>query len=329
MTPDAPRYLFIETTTQCNLMCRQCHMWMSSEPDDALSTAEKLGLVRQLNDWSKEPTVVLTGGETMAKLDQFFAITEACRELGFSSAANTNGTHISNGVVSRLLETGPTYLVVSLDSHDEEIHDWLRRRKGTFKSVVSALRALVREREAMLSQTDVKLFVNAILFDRNIHEVVDLVSFVTSLGVDGIMFQVLSRTFLNQGNGDTFFDGHFPGDVGLFDDTIDQLVALKSDGAPILTDDRDLQWMKLYVRNPDFISDTVCGSAERNMMVDQRGDAQLCFGMRELTGGLALGNVRQTTLRDLWASDVAENARRTMASCRRNCGMLNCHRREQ
>ncbi len=87
--------------------------------------------------------------------------------------------------------------------------------------------------------------------------------------------------------------------------------------------------MKLYVRDPDFLGEQVCGSAERNMMLDQHGNVQLCFFMRDLLGGRVLGNVRHSGLRELWESNLAAEARGVMARCRRSCGMLNCHRKQE
>ena len=140
------------------------------------------------------------------------------------------------------------------------------------------------------------------------------------------MFQALSRTFLHRGERDVFFEEHFPR-VDEFERAVDTLLALQADGASVVTSANDLGWMKLYARNPDFIGEQVCGSAERNMMVDQRGDVQLCFSMRGLTEGRALGNVRSASLRELWEGETAARAREIMESCRQNCGMLNCHRR--
>ena len=42
--------------------------------------------------------------------------------------------------------------------------------------------------------------------------------------------------------------------------------------------------------------------------------------------GQALGNVKNISLKEVWSSNKAEKAREIMSSCRKNCGMLNCHR---
>ena len=326
-TGSPPTFLFIETTTECNLKCRQCHMWLTQEPTGSLTTSEKVSLVDELAGWSPGATVVLTGGETMMKMEEFFALSMASRNGGLSTAANTNATYIEDDLVDRLLTEGPNYLVISLDSHRPEVHDWIRGRKGTHAHVVDAIKSLLERRAQAFPTSDVKVMTNTILFDENIEDIANMVNYLVDLGVDGVMFQALSRTFLNRAKSDVFFDRHFPGDVGPFDDAIDTLQALKREGAPIVTSANDLGWMKLYVRNPDFIGEQVCGSGERNMMVDQMGDVQLCFSMRGLMDGQALGNVRNFSLRELWDGSMATTARGIMSGCRQNCGMLNCHRK--
>jgi MoaA/NifB/PqqE/SkfB family radical SAM enzyme len=329
MLPAPPRTLFIEVTTECNLRCQQCHMWRSQEPPTALSTEEKTALLHPFATWSPGATVVLTGGEPLHKRDELFALTRACRQRGLLAAANTNATLVDEETVDRLLTEGPRFLIVSLDSHRPALHDWIRGVTGTHDRAVSMIRRLLTRRRDTYPDSDLRLLTNTIIFDRNVGELEAYVEFARELGVDGVTFQMLSRTFMRASRGDPFFDRHFPRDVARVDTAIERLLELKSGGAPIGTTENDLRWMKLYARDPDFIGEQVCGSAERNMMVDQHGNVQLCFFMRELLGGRVIGNVRQSSLRELWESEFADQARGVMAGCRRNCGMLNCHRKQE
>jgi MoaA/NifB/PqqE/SkfB family radical SAM enzyme len=329
MSSAPPRTLFIEVTTECNLRCRQCHMWRSQEPPTALSTEEKTGLLHQFATWSPGASVVLTGGEPLLKRDEFFALTRTCRQRALPAAVNTNATLVDEATVDRLLIEGPRYLLVSLDSHRPELHDWIRGVPGTYDRTVSTLRRLLTRRREVFPASELRLLTNTIIFEENVDELDAYVEFARALGVDGMTFQMLSRTFMKASRRDTFFERHFPQESARVDAAIDRLLELKSSGAPIATAENDLRWMKLYVRDPDFIGEQVCGSAERNMMVDQHGNVQLCFFMREVLGGRVIGNVRQSSPRELWESDLAAQAREVMAGCRRNCGMLNCHRRQE
>jgi MoaA/NifB/PqqE/SkfB family radical SAM enzyme len=324
----APHYLFVETTTVCNLRCRQCHMWMSEEPSQTLGTDEKLALVDEFGGWASHGVVVLTGGEPFLKTDEVMALSRRARAHGLSVAVNTNGTKIPPALYDELLRDGPKYLVISLDAPDAETHDWIRGRVGTHELVVETIRGLVEARRTRHPSSDVNILINGILCQATLAKALDLVELARALGVDGMMFQALARTFMNQGRGDPFFDRQRPRDMAQVDAVIDDLIALRRRDHFLNTEVRDLEWMKLYFRDPDFIAEPVCGSAQRNMMVNMFGEVQLCFAMKELLGGRHLGTVRSTSLRVMWQGADASEAREIMADCRKNCGMLHCHRRE-
>lgn len=324
----APHYLFVEITTACNLRCKQCHMWTSREPAGTLSTAEKLALVDEFAAWARTGVVVMTGGETFMKADEVLALSRRARRHGLTAAVNTNGTYLRELDFDVLLDDGPRYLVVSLDAPDAALHDWIRGQAGTFDHVVGVIRDLVEHRRARGRPSDVKILVNAILCKATLPLALAHVEFVRGLGADGVMFQALGRTFMNQGHGDPFFDRQRPDDLTLVADVLARLVALRERDPFLNTEVRDLRWMESYFRDPDFTAEPVCGSADRNVMVNMFGEVQLCFGMKGLTGGRALGDVRGSTLRALWTGDAAARARGVMDACRKNCGMLHCHRRE-
>lgn len=324
-----PKYLFIETTTECNLRCKQCHMWMSKESENSLTTDEKLKLVREFHSLNPSGVIVLTGGETMLKTNEFFSLTKLCRELNLTSAANTNSTLINESNYEEVLNEGPKYLVISLDSHIESIHDYIRGVKGSYSHTTKVLRDLAELKRNKFSNIDTRVITNTILFDNNISLWCDYIKFAKhDLKIDGVMFQILSRTFWNRANGDPFFEKHFFQSKQAAKNDIDRVIAEFENDEFVLTKRNDLDWMKLYVENPDFIGEQVCGSHERNIMIDQNGDVQLCFSMRGLMNGNALGNVRSKTLTELWTSTLADEARGIMSNCRQNCGMLNCHRKQ-
>lgn len=327
LTP--PKYLFIETTTECNLRCKQCHMWMSEEPKGSLSTAEKLALIHQFQKLSPNGVVVFTGGETMMKTDEFFSLTRLCRKLDLTSAANTNATLINESNYAQVLTEGPKYLVISLDSHIDSIHDHIRGEKGCYDHTVKVLRELCELKRNRFPGIDTRVVTNTILFDKNISLWPDYIRFAKKeLRIDGVMFQALSRTFWNRSKGDKFFDKYFFRDKQGAQQVIDEIINEFGNDEFVLINRNDLEWMKLYVENPDFIGEQVCGSHERNIMVDQNGDVQLCFSMRGLMDGKPLGNVRSSSLGTLWVSGIAQQARDKMNTCRQNCGMLNCHRKQ-
>ena len=321
----SPRTLFIEITTECNLRCRQCHMWISREEPTTLSTAEKLGLVTQYAQMAPGGGVVLTGGEPFTKLEEVIALSSACRDLGLLSVVNTNGTVIPPSAIPRLLAEGPKHLVISLDSQHASLHDYVRNTIGAFETTMSLIQSLIRYRSN--AATDVKIFLSSILFDQNISDSPSYIEFAKDLGVDGVTFQMLEGTFQLRGKVDKFFERHWFTDSVLAKSAIDKLAALYEDDPFLLLSSDDLRSMKSYIDHPHTLPNPVCGAHERNLVVDMRGNVQLCAYMKTLSGGQPIGNVRKASLSEMWNSEFAANIRPLMATCKRSCGMLNCNRK--
>lgn len=327
MIAPQPSTLFIQLTTECNYRCRYCHMWTLKDASGELTTQEKIDLITEFQTLNPVGQVVLTGGETMMKTSEFFSLTRQCRRLGLRSAANTNGSYIDPAGYSDLLRDGPDYLVISLDSHIAALHDYNRGVSGSLAATISTIKGLLEARLEMSPPSPVEIITNSVLSGDTIEELFHLLAFVTELGVDGATLQVLSPTFHLKGGRDVFYDRHF------FNDPV-RAVAILGDlrkrlgEFPVLrASDTDLHWMQRYIARPEILEEPVCNSHERNIMVDHRGDVQLCFDMRQIFNGEALGNVRSSSISALWAGDRAVAARGIMQACRRSCGMLNCHRR--
>jgi MoaA/NifB/PqqE/SkfB family radical SAM enzyme len=321
-----PSTLFIEITRECNSRCRYCHMWTLKDGPESLSTEEKAAAIRDFAKMNPHGQVVFTGGEVMMK-DEFWHLIGEARKSGLLSATNTNGSYVGPENHERLLADGPDHLVFSLDSHIAEVHDYHRGLAGAFTHTVETLRELVRLRGSSGSRAKTQLFTNSVLTDRNIEHLLTYAAFATDLGLDGCTFQVLSPTFHRKGRGDVFYRKHFfpdrPAAIAVLQVLRDRLAEF-----PVIkTTDNDLRWMQSYIFDPAALTEPICNSHERNMMVDYQGEVLLCFDMRQIFDGRSVGNIRTSGLGDLWGGEVAHTARGIMESCRKPCGMLNCHRR--
>lgn len=323
-----PKTLFIEIGTECNSRCKYCHMWMTKERGDRLTTKEKIKIIRGFKKNNPNGKVVLTGGETMLKYDEFFILSKECLELDLFCATNTNASLINDQNLEKVLKEGPTCLVVSLDSHIEKLHDYSRGIDGGFKHIVDVLGKLVKIKKRKKYKTEI--ITNSVIYDMNIDKIIDYIEFVENLGIDGCVFQMLSRTFFSKGGRDNFFEKHFFKDKKSALTWIQKAIDVLEKHKIVRTTKQDFEWMKLYISNPDFIGEQVCGSHEKNVMVDSYGEIQLCFNMTSINSGKSLGNIRyfDYNISTVWNSDCANNARLIMKSCRLNCGMLNCHRKK-
>ncbi len=263
----------------------------------------------------------------MSKMDEFFALTKLCRKLNLDSSANTNSTYITDNLIEKTLIEGPTNLLISLDSHLSKVHDYIRGKEGTFDHVVSTIQSLVKLKKKS-AHIKTRIVTSTIIFNDNIGLWRDYILFAKNLGVDGMLFQIIDKTFWNQAPNDLFFEKNFFKDKERAKNKIDQIIEEFGNDPAIYTKPQDLRWMKLYIDNPNYISEQVCDSHKRNMMIDMNGNVSLCFYMHYLTSGKHIGNIREHRIKDLWRSQYAGQTRNVMKTCRLHCGMQNCHRKE-
>lgn len=323
----SPKTIFIEVSTECNFKCKYCHMWMTKENEMSLTTDEKLNLIQEFQTLNPTGEVVLTGGETMMKYEEFFKLCKRCLELNLVCSANTNASFINNKNIEKVLSEGPKYLVISLDSSIEKIHDYSRGVKGSYNHILSEVENLVRLKKEIGSSTEI--ITNSVLFEDNIYLIVDFIFFIERMNIDGAIFQMLSRTFYKKTERDIFFEKHFFKNKSKAKNQIQTVIDLLDKHPIVRTKKQDFEWMKLYIDNPDFIGEQVCDSHEKNIMINSSGEIQLCFNMKKINSGNSLGNIRDfnNSLNEIWSSQEANSIRKIMESCRFNCGMLNCHRK--
>lgn len=330
----APSKLVLRITSECNLHCRFCHIWMNSDDRDRLlPTEDMLEAVRQFSEISPEGTVVLAGGELLLRKDLFYEISSLCRTLNVRSYAVTNGSLVSEDECLQLLRKGPKILVFSLDSHDPEIHDWARGTKGSFEAIRRTVEGIVDIRRRNTEFDDIEIYFNSILFDRNIHMAEEFLQFARDIGADGVKFQCLQPTLSNQSSsgGDSFFDKYFFQDKSAALAVLDELIGkykLGSNDRFLLNSRIDLEWMKSYVRIEGRESEEpVCDSFNDIVYMDQYGDYALCPSMEELDNVGFIGNFKDVDLKSFWQGQEAGRAREVMGLCTKSCGMMDCYRK--
>ena len=139
---------------------------------------------------------------------------------------------------------------------------------------------------------------------------------------------MLKETFRNQQvNKDPFFEKYFFKDLKKTEQQIDKIIATYKDDKFMGTNTFDLELMKKEIYRPKELEHGTCNSANKNIFIDANGSVQLCLHMHEIMPRDTIGNYRNLKLDDVWYSKNAQHARDIMFDCKKNCGMINCHRK--
>ncbi len=323
-----PEFLYLTITRECNLRCRQCYFWTYKDPEDKLNINEFKNIIDQFCEINPSPVVVINGGEPTIHRDEFFEISQYLRSKTITSTCVTNGYAFDDYMVENMIDVGPRYITVSLDSHIREIHNFLRGTSDAFDSTVDTIKRLIKMRNSKKDFIS-EITVSTIIFDENVEYLPDYIEFVRGLGVNAVLFQILSPTFANVSKTDKFFSEHFfkNNAIKAIETIFNVYEKYKND--PFVQLSRsDVEWYKMYIENPDFVASPVCDSHNRNIFLELCGDIVLCAHMRNFNNGRSIGNIREKRLKDIINSESAQKMREIMSRCRKNCALLACHRKK-
>lgn len=316
-----PTSIYLAITDECIMRCQMCDMWKLHDGDGALTTEQKINIIVQVFNWLGPFRLSFTGGEPLKKLDELCRLARYCADRGIITSTNTAGLLLREKTLDKIVDSGLSLLLISLDSLREDIHDVVRGRPGTCKTIMRAIEYLAKRRGKMRVAT------RAVISRHNIGEIVSMVKWAKDVGLDGIGFHPLEAKALF-GNIDEFKFGWqkehpmWPEDHNEVTSVLEQIIELKKAGYPVDTPTYDLESYKAHYRDPSINGNKqCCYVGVKNFIIDIYGNVKLCFSMN------SIGNVLTSPVHEIWRSREARRLRQKISLCKASCGILACNRR--
>ena len=146
--------------------------------------------------------VVLTGGECTARED-IFEIVRFTKDLGYwIIQIQTNGRMFSSiDFCKKMLSAGMNEFSPALHGHNYELHDFLTRRKGSFRQTVLGIYNIKN-----LTQGKIRILTNTVVTKYNYKFLPQIASLLIKLGVDQYQFAFVHA----MGNAYKFFEDVVP-----------------------------------------------------------------------------------------------------------------------
>jgi radical SAM protein with 4Fe4S-binding SPASM domain len=295
-------------TERCNLACRHCYQsGVTGAEMDLRSIGETAAEVSDmLEDWAERyeilfsPSLTITGGEPFLRQDLFEVLSLLARQ-GFDIHLLTNGTLIDRDRARRL-EGLLRGIQVSIEG-PEPVHDAIRG-KGAFRKAVAGVEAL--------AGGNIPVSLNVTISRLNVHYLHEAVMLGRELGVPRIGFSRLVPRGRGTGLAEAMLT---PREVG---EVYRSLFAPGSDTPEVVSGDP--------------LAD---GGASGSDGDEDRGDVA-CGGCAAGIGGLTLmadgtitpcrrlpipiGNIRNDSLREIWAESKVLNQLRDRSAYTGKCG---------
>ncbi|MBU0634310.1 MAG: radical SAM protein [Candidatus Omnitrophica bacterium] len=309
----APDMIQIMLTSKCNLRCRICDVWKQQFRNE-LSTAEVKNLINQAVGIGIQ-TVYFTGGEAFLRGD-IFELIDYAYSLGATTSVNTNGSLISEETARQIVQSKLSNVTFSIDSAKSEVHNFIRGEK-VFEMAMEAMRNINKYKNIFKryrggdGNLPLDIGMVSVIMKNNIKELASLVILADKMGCCYVAFQPLVY------NGNLLENKNFKSEF--WPDT--------EDIAELETGFHTLTRMKREMRDKmaiNFMAEKTaqhfrkerkvnkCFAGFNRIFVNPQGDISfVCFP--------ALGNIREASLQDIWASQQAYSLREKIKECTVNC----------
>jgi len=160
---------------KCSLNCRHCSV---SKEDYSNPGIDKYGPVIKDMKTSGVDTIYMSGGEPLLWKHSLDFV-KFVKENRIAAAMGTNGTELNKGVVEKLSDLGIDKIFLSLDSHKEDVHNYLRG-ENVFRKAVKGME--------LLDEHGVYTRVDSVLWRENYNNLDDFVEFCKDKGAEEMAF---------------------------------------------------------------------------------------------------------------------------------------------
>ena len=282
----APYRMDLALTYACNDDCSHCYV---ARPRDypQISFEEWKQVIDRCWDVGI-PHVTFTGGEATL-CPHLRELIEYAEDVGLVTGLLTNGRRLSDrAYLDGLLEAGLDHIQITLESHDEAIHDQMVRAPGAWKETVEGIANSV--------DADVYLMTNTTLTDLNAPGIEETIDFVARLGVQTVAC-----------NGLIYAGKGVDVGIGIPEADLEPIMARVQEKAQ--EHDLRLIWYtptRYCEFNPleHDLGVKGCSAARYNMCVEPNGDVIPCQSYFQ-----SLGNILKDPWESIWDSALANHIR--------------------
>jgi MoaA/NifB/PqqE/SkfB family radical SAM enzyme len=296
---------------RCNVKCRQCEYWRLAHYKEEMSIEEWKQALLSIKSFVGNFSMNFSGGEPYIKKG-FLDLLAFAHENGIHCGVTTNGYCMTRENAAKTVASHPFNVNMSVDAPNAELHDYLRGQPGLFDRLSQGIQNL-RE-EMKLQNVKFPLVVKPTINRLNFRLMPELVDWAQKMGATAVNFQPVDLWTPETYN-ELWLEKE---DFSEFTQVIEQLIAKKLAGAPILNSAEVLRLFIPHFENekaPDSVRP--CRVGLRNFWIDTCGDVKLCNDYP------AIGNIKDRSAREIWYGAEAREIREQTLNCDRLC-LITC-----
>lgn len=314
-----PVFCCLVITDKCVLKCKMCHIWKKNAAYPAVGQPGIIDWKRFIKSLRKfingELCIIFAGGEVLIS-EETLELVSYATGLGFDTLINSNAYLINEALAKSINDARLRHIYISLDSLNEDTHDFLRGTKGVYARVMKAIEFLHS------CAVNLRIHINTVIMEKNLDDIVDLAEWVIRDDrLSSIHFQAVTQPFGTYPERSWFEKKEYgflwPKDKEKLKYIMDELIRLKTEHkSKIENPVSQFRIFKAYFMNPpDFVKKLGCHIYKQSINVNPFGEVYICYDMD------SIGNIKEEgfDVETVWYSPKADLVKYNIKNCRKNC----------
>ncbi len=313
MPPLSARILL---TYRCNCTCHFCNAHFPGKEEMNVEDLDKI-----LKQIPAASSLTFSGGEITLLKDFLPMMKQATRRHNVQIVTSGSTLHNNKGMIKELIDYGVWVITFSIDVPNS-IHDKLRGPSGLLERIIEAIKEIreIRKQKRLIKPL---VHVNSVILKESLPFLPEMVKFCIETGVDYLSFGGLDSINFDENDWNCFRE-KLPLAMDIdkksrFPVTLTAEVRTAYDALNNAPKDRVSMshfacyapWSVLIIE-PDGMAH-ICRDGVSHGMGVSYGKDTACLGMKEYGPSLGtLGNIKNTSLKELWNSRTAQNWRKTI-----------------
>ncbi|TRZ54610.1 radical SAM protein [archaeon] len=244
-----------------------------------------------------------------------FKIIKYANSKGMNTSIVTNGTLVNGTVAKQLSKSGLNNIYFSIDG-TKDVDDKIREKEGMFEKTIGNMKNLLEIKGRKL-----RVSVISVLMNQNLNDMSGLIALVKKMHADSFVMQPMH----SQGSESAFSIKSDKSNLSIpkskykkIDRIIDKLMELKKENPNFIENSVIyLELARRFLKNEALRFECLAGFSFCG--IDARGSVYPCLYQKPI------GNVFNSSLKEIWKSDLYNKTRHRMKSCSK-CLLL-CHHR--
>ena len=271
-----------------------------------------------------KPRINFAGGEPLARKETIELIAWANKQ-GFDTLLATNAYLLDELMAQDLAKAGLKQITISLDSVNPLTHDFLRGKAGSFDKVLAAIENLAEYAPKIV------IDITTTISGYNIKDAVELALWANKdKRIHGIGYQAITQPFNTEFDLKWYENQKYvflwPKDQKIVSQVMQELAKLKNSAdlrKDFVIENPPKQFSvfaKYFAQPSDFIKQGYCHIDTNALNITPTGNVHICFDKP------AIGNIKKDNITDIWFGQKAEEIRKQIKECRKNCqSLVNCN----